>query len=93
MDSVCDRFFSCLWFPKTWFVIFFVLVRELKNLRAKTKVFTRVFFEDPVRLFPVFWFDNRPLIRSRRYISDKITLEPHKAFHPKSIKPLHLRSE
>ncbi|WP_234215311.1 DUF1661 domain-containing protein [Porphyromonas gingivalis] len=26
------------------------MVRELKNLRAKTKVFTRVFFEDLVRL-------------------------------------------
>ncbi|MDP0532035.1 DUF1661 domain-containing protein [Porphyromonas gingivalis] len=56
------------------------MVRELKNLRAKTKVFTRVFFEDPVRLFPVFWFDNRPLIRSRRYISDKITFRAPQGF-------------
>ncbi|WP_230623861.1 DUF1661 domain-containing protein [Porphyromonas gulae] len=41
------------------------MARELKNLRTKAKIFTRVFFEDVVRLFPAFWFENCPLPKAK----------------------------
>nr|WP_235314662.1 DUF1661 domain-containing protein [Porphyromonas gulae] len=44
------RQFCRVWLRKTWREIFFVLVREQKNSRTKTKFFTRVFsgFPEPL---------------------------------------------
>ncbi|KGL56805.1 hypothetical protein HQ50_00380 [Porphyromonas sp. COT-052 OH4946] len=46
-----------VWFAKTWFVKVFLLVRELKKRRAKTKKKTRQNFQKHAPFFEPFTLD------------------------------------